>query len=116
MCNDQTQTLPLAEQANACQCAVPASDAGTSSDASGGADAAQPDLTTSVYTVAGMTCGHCVSAVTAEVGALAGVHAVAVNLPTGTVTVTSDAPLTDTDVRAAVDEAGYELTGTPGTK
>ena len=69
-------------------------------------------MTTSTYTVTGMTCGHCVSAVTEEVTALPGVTAVDVDLASGRLTVTSDAPVDDDAVRAAVDEAGYELTGT----
>jgi copper ion binding protein len=64
---------------------------------------------TSTYTVTGMTCSHCVQAVTGEISALAGVADVRVDLASGAVTVTSDAPLTDDDVRAAIDEAGYEL-------
>jgi copper chaperone CopZ len=56
-----------------------------------------------------MTCGHCVQSVSAEVGALAGVEKVDVDLPTGRVTVTSRAPLDEESVRAAVDEAGYQL-------
>ena len=69
-------------------------------------------MSTSTYTVTGMTCGHCVSAVTEEVTALPGVTAVDVDLASGRLTVTSDAPVDDDAVRAAVDEAGYELTGT----
>ncbi len=70
-------------------------------------------MTTSTYTVAGMTCGHCVSAVTEEVTTVPGVTAVDVDLASGRLTVTSDTPVDDDAVRAAVDEAGYELTGTP---
>jgi copper chaperone len=70
-------------------------------------------MTTSTYTVTGMTCGHCVSAVTEEVTAVPGVTAVDVDLASGRLTVTSDARVDDDAVRAAVDEAGYELTGTP---
>jgi copper chaperone len=66
-------------------------------------------MTTTAYTVQGMTCGHCVNAVSAEVGALPGVSQVDVDLTTGTVTVTSEQPLDTEAVRAAVDEAGYEL-------
>jgi copper chaperone len=66
---------------------------------------------TSTYAVTGMTCEHCVSAVTAELTALPGVHEVSVELPTGTVTVTSDGPLPLDEVRTAIDEAGYELSG-----
>jgi copper chaperone CopZ len=63
------------------------------------------------YQVVGMTCGHCVSAVTEEITRLPGVTDVAVDLPTGGVRVTSDEPLPLDAVRAAVDEAGYSLAG-----
>jgi len=69
---------------------------------------------TATYSVTGMTCAHCVAAVSEEVGALAGVSAVAVDLKAGgasTVTVTSAAPLPLNAVRDAIDEAGYVLTG-----
>ncbi len=65
---------------------------------------------TTTYTVSGMTCGHCVQAVTTEITALSGVQDVQVDLASGAVTVTSDRALAVDDVRAAVDEAGYELT------
>ncbi len=68
-------------------------------------------MTTSTYTVTGMTCGHCVNAVTEEVTQVPGVTAVDVDLASGRLTVTSDAPVDDDAVRAAVDEAGYELAG-----
>jgi copper chaperone len=64
---------------------------------------------TAEYTVNGMTCGHCVSSVTEEVGALDGVRSVEVDLPTGKVIVISAAALDRDAVRAAVSEAGYEL-------
>ncbi|AGZ39105.1 heavy-metal-associated domain-containing protein [Actinoplanes friuliensis] len=64
---------------------------------------------TSTYTVSGMTCSHCVQAVTSEISGLPGVDAVQVDLATGAVTVTSEALLAEDAVRAAVDEAGYEL-------
>ncbi len=67
-------------------------------------------MTTTTYIVDGMTCGHCVNAVTSEIGILAGVTGVEVDLSTGAVSVTSTAPLTEADVAAAVDEAGYILT------
>lgn len=70
--------------------------------------------TTTRYLVDGMTCGHCVQAVTSELSGLPGVQDVGVELVAGgtsTVTVTSDAPLAETDVAAAVDEAGYTLAG-----
>ncbi|MFI7023036.1 heavy-metal-associated domain-containing protein [Micromonospora sp. NPDC049900] len=66
-------------------------------------------MVTTTYQVQGMTCGHCVSAVSAEVGALPGVADVRVDLASGQVTVTSEQPLDPAAVRAAVDEAGYEL-------
>jgi copper chaperone CopZ len=63
------------------------------------------------YQVTGMTCGHCVQAVTREVSALAGVDLVDVDLATGALTLTSQSPLATDAVRAAVDEAGYQLVG-----
>ncbi len=68
-------------------------------------------MTTSTYTVTGMTCGHCVASVTEEITEIDGVSDVAVDLPTGVVTVTSDRPLDEAQVRAAVEEAGYRLAG-----
>lgn len=67
--------------------------------------------TTVTYQVSGMSCGHCERAVTEEVSALAGVTEVRAVASTGQVTVTSAEPLDVAAVRAAVDEAGYELTG-----
>ncbi|KHD73885.1 cation-transporting ATPase [Actinoplanes utahensis] len=64
---------------------------------------------TSTFTVKGMTCSHCVQSVTEELSALPGVTDVAVDLASGGVTVASESPLSDEAVRAAVDEAGYEL-------
>ena len=61
---------------------------------------------TTVYTVNGMTCQHCVDAVTTEVSAVPGVEAVEVDLAAKTVTVRGG---DDTAVRAAIDEAGYEV-------
>lgn len=66
-------------------------------------------MSTATYTVAGMTCGHCVGSVKEEVGAIAGVTGVDVDLETGAVTVTSEAPLDESRFRAAVEEAGYEV-------
>ena len=65
--------------------------------------------TTATYTVSGMTCGHCVSSVTEEVTSIPGVTDVQVDLKSGAVTVISEAPLEEAAVKAAVDEAGYEL-------
>ncbi|RYP82704.1 heavy-metal-associated domain-containing protein [Nocardioides guangzhouensis] len=65
--------------------------------------------TTADFRVAGMTCGHCVRAVTTEIGAIPGVEAVAVDLAAGRVQVTSTHPLDEADLAAAVHEAGYDL-------
>ncbi|MEU9890745.1 heavy-metal-associated domain-containing protein [Sphaerisporangium sp. NPDC051011] len=66
-------------------------------------------MTTSTYTVTGMTCDHCVSSVKEEVGEVLGVTAVEVDLPTGRVDVTGTAPLDDEAIRAAIEEAGYKV-------
>jgi copper chaperone len=72
-------------------------------------------MTTQTYSVTGMTCGHCAGAVTSELKALDGVSDVNVDLVAGgtsTVTVTSDTPLDETAIAAALDEAGdYKLAG-----
>jgi copper chaperone len=71
-------------------------------------------MTTTSYMVSGMTCGHCVSAVSGEISQLPGVRDVTIELVPGgasSVTVTSEMPLSEDAVREAVDEAGYELTG-----
>ena len=59
--------------------------------------------------VSGMTCGHCVSAVTMELSLLPSVTEVDVNLESGEVTITSDAALEQAQLATAIDEAGYEL-------
>ncbi|MDI3418538.1 heavy-metal-associated domain-containing protein [Streptomyces luteolus] len=76
-----------------------------------GAAAAPQGAVTAVYQVAGMTCGHCEGAVSAEISELPGVTSVKAVAATGQVTVVSEAELDEAAVRAAVDEAGYELTG-----
>ncbi len=74
-------------------------------------------MAATTYLVSGMTCGHCVSAVTGELSALAGVSGVTVELVTGgasVVTVTSKEPLPEAAVAAALDEAGdYRLVPGP---
>jgi copper chaperone len=67
-------------------------------------------MSETTYTVTGMTCDHCVRSVTEEVGKIGGVTDVRVDLPTGAVTVVSSQEPQVADVRAAVEEAGYELT------
>ena len=66
-------------------------------------------MTTTNYSVTGMTCDHCVRAVTTELIQLPGVRSVDVDLASGTVTVASDGPLDAAAVREAIDEAGYIL-------
>ena len=66
-------------------------------------------MTTSTYTVSGMTCGHCVASVTEEVSEIPGVDDVQVELDSGRLTVTSSAPLDPALVRSAVEEAGYSV-------
>lgn len=68
-------------------------------------------MSTSTYAVEGMTCDHCVKAVSAEVAKVPGVTDVAVDLASGEVTVTSESTPDDEAVRAAVEEAGYEVRG-----
>ncbi|WP_062206755.1 heavy-metal-associated domain-containing protein [Streptomyces sp. NBRC 109706] len=68
-------------------------------------------MSSTTYRVSGMSCGHCEGAVSAELQALPGVTEVSATATTGLVTVTSEAALDDEAVRAAVDEAGYELVG-----
>ena len=66
-------------------------------------------MSTATYTVTGMTCGHCVSSVKEEVGALDGVTSVDVDLESGRVVVESATPIDEARVRSAVEEAGYAL-------
>ncbi|MFF8971398.1 heavy-metal-associated domain-containing protein [Streptomyces sp. NPDC014995] len=66
---------------------------------------------TTVYKVSGMSCGHCEGAVSGEISGLPGVSSVKAVAATGEVTVVSAAALDEEAVRAAVDEAGFELAG-----
>jgi copper ion binding protein len=66
-------------------------------------------MSTTRYHVRGMTCGHCVAAVSDEIGQLPGVRDVRVDLASGEVTVTSDTALDDSAIATAVSEAGYEV-------
>ena len=67
------------------------------------------DTITTTLTITGMTCSHCVNAVTAELGKLDGVTDVQIDLSTGTATIDSNHQLDPVPVAAAVDEAGYEV-------
>ena len=70
-------------------------------------------MNTQTFPVTGMTCGHCVSAVTSELKAIPGVTDVSVELVAGgasSVTVASESPVSEEQVSAALDEAGdYQL-------
>lgn len=63
--------------------------------------------TTTTYQVTGMSCGHCETAVRAEVSEIPGVKDIDVSAQTGLLVVTAEQPLEDSEVVAAVDEAGY---------
>jgi copper chaperone CopZ len=75
---------------------------------------AQAGGITTVYSVTGMTCGHCEASVSSAVSALDGVTGVKVDVATGLVTVTSGTEPEDALVRKAVDDAGYELADRAG--
>ncbi|MBX3087787.1 MAG: heavy-metal-associated domain-containing protein [Cryobacterium sp.] len=66
-------------------------------------------MTTQTFTVTGMTCQHCVNSVTEEISQLEGVSGVDIDLASGSVKVTGDRELELDSVRAAVEEAGYQL-------
>ena len=68
-------------------------------------------MSTAVFTVSGMSCGHCEKSVSEEISSLPGVTGVSADAKAGTVTVASEHPLEDEAVRGAVDEAGYQLVG-----
>lgn len=61
------------------------------------------------FTVTGMTCEHCVAAVSTEVSKIKGVTDVSIDLPSGAVTVMATGPIDRAAISEAVDEAGYEL-------
>lgn len=94
--------LPMA-QSLGCACCTPAS------SETANAPLGENSMNTQTFPVTGMTCRHCVNAVISEVKALPGVSDVNVELvPDGssTVTVTSNGPLSDEQVSAALEEAG----------
>ena len=66
-------------------------------------------MTTETFKVTGMTCGHCVAAVTSEVSKLGGVTKVDVDLASGSVTVESNLQIDKAAIASAVDEAGFAL-------
>jgi copper ion binding protein len=66
-------------------------------------------MATYVYRVPDVSCEHCVKAITDELGSLDGVKHVDVDLDTKLVTVEADAPAQDADLRAGIEEAGYDI-------
>ena len=68
-------------------------------------------MASTVITVVGMTCSHCVQAVQTEIGKLDGVTGVDVDLATGAVTISGDSLPGGNALRQAVADAGYELAG-----
>ena len=74
-------------------------------------EAPAADGVRTTYTVAGMTCGGCANTVSRHLSEVPGVTGVKVDVADGVVTVTSDAPVRSADVRAAIEQAGYQLVG-----
>ena len=68
-----------------------------------------PTMATRSYFVPGISCGHCKAAIESELSDVQGVVSASVDIEARTVAVTGDA--TDEAVRAAIDEAGYEVAG-----
>lgn len=69
---------------------------------------AEEHVSTLTYSVPGISCGHCRSAITSEVSEVSGVQTVEVDLDAKTVTVTGE-PLDEQAIVAAIDDAGYEV-------
>ncbi|UNO41933.1 heavy-metal-associated domain-containing protein [Streptomyces sp. MST-110588] len=92
-------------------CCTPEGSCHSGSAAEAQAGEVQANEVTTTYKVSGMTCGHCEGAVSSEISEIPGVRSVKAEATTGLVTVVSAAPLDEEAVRAAVDEAGYELAG-----
>ena len=110
--NPTTRPLPLEDNSCGCSCCGPVPGSSVYATQPHSTTKETP-MTTHTYSVTGMTCGHCADAVTSELTELDEVTDVRVDLVPGgtsTVTVTSDAPLNEARVAAALDEAGdYQL-------
>ena len=107
MTTNERTDLGLIDSAAGCSCCATASVPDTQPAAS---------TITEELLVEGMTCSHCVMSVTEEISAIDGVDNVSVDLNAGgtsRVTIHSAAPIDAARVRAAVEEAGYALAGTP---
>lgn len=103
---DPARFLPLADTGQAGRsCCTPSPDT---------AGEPRPGAAEFSLRVEGLSCGHCVSAVTRQLSALDGVTGVQVTLVAGgtsTVTVTAGRPVPQAAVHAAVEDAGYRITG-----
>ncbi|MFH9467165.1 heavy-metal-associated domain-containing protein [Streptomyces clavifer] len=84
---------------------------GSCSTSTGETTTVVADATVTTYRVSGMTCGHCKTAITKSVSELDAVLGVDVDVAAGLVTVTTGGEADDAAIAAAVDDAGYELTG-----
>jgi len=107
MTTNERTDLGLTDSAAGCSCCSTAAATDTATVTS---------LTTQDVLVDGMTCSHCVMSVTEEITAIDGVENVSVDLNAGgssRVTIHSAAPIDAARVRAAVQEAGYALAGSP---
>ena len=107
--NLNTKSLPLLGSTSGCSCCDP-----DSTDSTDSTDTAKETaMNTQTFPVTGMTCGHCVGAVTSELKEIPGVTDVDVDLVAGgtsTVTVASETAIDEKDVAASLDEAGdYQL-------
>lgn len=99
--------LPMASASGSCACCAPDASAAAVQNAVVAADAVEAS-----FAVEGMTCSHCVSSVSREVGAIPGVGAVTIDLVAdgvSTVHVTSASAVSTEAVQAAIEEAGYTL-------
>lgn len=104
----KTNDLGLTDKNAGCACCSPADESTVTPS-----QVIEAPFSTTL-SVTGMTCNHCVSSVTEELSAIEGVDRVAIDLVVGgasTVTVDSSAPLDESAVCAAIDEAGYALVG-----
>ncbi|NMR32202.1 heavy-metal-associated domain-containing protein [Crystallibacter degradans] len=107
MCGTSNRELPVARMSARCSCCSSERDTGTENEAK-----AESDKISAQFQVTGMTCGHCASSVSGELGKLEGVSNVAVALVPGgssTVTVYGGGKPDREALRAAVAEAGYQL-------
>ena len=104
-----TETAGAEEACSCCDSTDPTTDASATTDGSH-TEAVSGDIV-ATYTVSGMTCGHCVNAVSTEIAKLPGVTGVGVDLASGAVMVSAMSGLARAEVAAAVEEAGFELVG-----